>query len=237
MPDSDRSSPSLDDLREELGSVLRQPVPADDPVAHVRRLAWSTSIVISAFDRRGLRATLVGGGAIEFHAPGAYTTSDVDLVVDQRFDPNFRDDLALVFDDLGYARQGRHWLRDDMFVEVPGVRMSDPVEEHAIGEHLLRVVRAEVVLADRIVGFRHWGYTAYALQAAAMLDVIGPSIDETWLRRRLEREGALDAYDALAAMQRAESAVTERELESLLSRLRNRSGPTNTVDYADDDDD
>jgi hypothetical protein len=223
MPDA----PPLDNLRDELGAVLAEPLVPDDPVARVRRSARATSIVIDAFDRRGLRATLVGGGAIEFHAPAAYATDDVDLVIEQRFVPTFRADLAAVFAALGFTRRGRHWVRDGMFVEVPGVWMGDPVEEYQIGAHRLRVVRPgpEVVLADRIVGFRHWRYTGYAAQAIAMLGAFGDAIDEDWLRDRLRREGAEDAYDALLALQRSGERLHDADFEALLDSLAPNSRP------------
>jgi hypothetical protein len=229
MPDA----PPLDDLREELGAVLAEPVAPDDPVARVRRSARATSIVIDAFDRRGLRATLVGGAAIEFHAPAAYATDDVDLVIEQHFVPTFRADIEAVFGARGFTRPGRHWVREGMFVEVPGV-WGDPVEEYQIGSHRLRVVRPEVVLADRIVGFRHWRYTGYGAQAIAMLGAFSDAIDERWLRDRLRREGAEDAYDALLALQRTRERLHDADFEALLDSLAPSSRPR--LDARGDDD-
>lgn len=53
---------------------------ADEPV-HAKRILKAATIVEEAIRREGLEATLVGGGAVEIYAPGAYTTTDIDLVI------------------------------------------------------------------------------------------------------------------------------------------------------------
>ena len=65
-------------LRDALDRLLAQ-----DGVPHVERLALAAAIVSEALRARGLEATLVGGGAIEFYAPGSYATTDIDLVVER----------------------------------------------------------------------------------------------------------------------------------------------------------
>lgn len=48
-----------------------------DDRQHARRLVLATAVRSEAFRRYHCRATLVGGGAIEFYAPGAYRTDDI----------------------------------------------------------------------------------------------------------------------------------------------------------------
>ncbi len=50
---------------------------------------------------------------------------------------------------FGFARRGRHWVLEDLFVEVPGNWMPDPVDVIPVGPLTLRVVKREAVLADR----------------------------------------------------------------------------------------
>lgn len=47
--------------------------------------------------------------------------------------------------------------------------MAGPAEVVRVGEAELRVVKKEVVLRDRLVGFKHWKHTAYGEQAIDML--------------------------------------------------------------------
>lgn len=168
-----------------------------------------------------MQATLVGRGAIEFHASDVYTTSDIDLVVEGQS----RSDLDGALTELGFSRRGRHWVRGELFVEVPGNAMVDPVDVVAVGSLTLRVVRREVVLADRIIGFKHWRATAYGAQAIAMLALFGPSLDEPLLLERVRAEDAEDALRALRELAEGTGVVTEEQLQVLLRDLHSRHDP------------
>lgn len=200
----------------ELRALLDATLASGEP--HVEKLTVAAAVISEVLRRRGMRATLVGGGAIEYHASDVYTTSDIDLVVEGRS----RDELDAALTKFGFARQGRHWVLGELFVEVPGHRMVDPVDVIAVGPLTLRVVRREVGLADRIIGFKHWRATAYGAQAIALLALFGGSIDEGVLRDRLRAEDAEDALDALRELAARPGTVGERELEALLRRLQSR---------------
>jgi hypothetical protein len=204
------------DLREMLDAVL------SSDSDHATRLAKSAAIVCEALRRQGLEATVVGGAAIELHAPDAYATTDLDLVVTERFSVDWTATQARTFGALGFTRSARHWTRDDLYVEIPGRTMSDPVVVMRIEPFPLRVVAKEVVLADRIVGFKYWGVVDYGIQAIAMLDAFGSELDEQVLRHQLRREQAEDAYERLRRLAESDApADTERvakELEALRSR-------------------
>ena len=212
---------ALDDLAD-LRSLLYAAAtaqPAGDPVERVKQRALAAALVCEAFRRVGLRVTVVGGAAIEFHAPGAYATDDLDLVIEGGSDPRSRGDLERVFTALGFTPRGRHWGLGTLFVEVPSRTMEDPAAEYPVGGYTLRLARPEVVLADRVVGFRHWRYTAYGLQALAMLAAFGEAVDQAWLEARLRREDALAAYQALTKLQASGEMVNEVALQRLLERL------------------
>lgn len=204
------------DLREMLDTVLAS------ESHHATRLAKSAAIVCEALRREGLEATVVGGSAIELHAPDAYATHDLDLVVAQRFSIDWSAVQAQTFKALGFTRSARHWTRDDLYVEIPGRTMSDPVVVMQIGPFPLRVVAKEVVLADRIVGFKYWGVTDYGLHAVAMLTAFESELDGDVLQRHLERENALDAYLALRRLCDSGEAITDEALETVLRTLQDR---------------
>jgi hypothetical protein len=202
------------DLREMLDAVLAS------ESDHAPRLAKSAAIVCEALRREGLEATVVGGAAIELHAPDAYATTDLDLVVSARFSIDWSAVQARTFQALGFARSARHWVRDDLYVEIPGRTMSDPVVVMQIDPFPLRVVVKEVVLADRIVGFKYWRVTDYGLHALAMLTAFGSELDEDVLQRLLKRENAQDAHLALLRLRDSGEAVTDERLEAVLRDLR-----------------
>jgi hypothetical protein len=98
--------------------------------------------------------------------------------------------------------------------------MSDPVVVVHTGPFPLRVVAREVVLADRIVGYKYWGVTEYALQALAMLRTFGPELDEELLFRRLDGENARDAYAVLQRLAVASEPITHERLTAEMDALR-----------------
>jgi hypothetical protein len=202
------------DLREMLDAVLAS------ESDHATRLAKSAAIVCEALRREGLEATVVGGAAIELHAPDAYSTSDLDLVVSQRFGVDWAAVQMRVFQALGFVRNARHWVRDDLYVEIPGRTFNDPFVVMRIEPFPLRVVAKEVVLADRIVGFKYWGVTDYGLHAIAMLTAFGSELDEDTLEPHLEREKAQDAYVALRCLRESGEAITDEALEAILKGIR-----------------
>jgi hypothetical protein len=80
------------------------------------------------------------------------------------------------------------------------------------------VIRKEYVLADRIVGFRHWKYWAYGVEAMDMIRAFGADLDESALRAYLRREGSEDAYDDLRELAVAGTPVDEAAIERLWDR-------------------
>jgi hypothetical protein len=201
------------DLRRLLDDTLASDVP------HVERLTIAAAVISEVLRRDGMQATLVGGGAIEFHASDVYTTTDLDLVVEGP-----RDAVDGALTQFGFSRRGRHWVLGDLFVEVPGNWMSDPVDVVRVGSLSLRVVRREIVLADRIIGFKHWRTTAYGAQAAALLMLFGASLDERLLRNRLRDEGAEDALEALRRLIARGDTVDDASLARLLHEIHGGCG-------------
>jgi hypothetical protein len=211
---------TLDRLRDRLAEILA-PGLADEPVAHARQVAEVAGVLHSALTGRGLVPTLVGGSAIEIHAPGIYMSGDLDLVIE-----GARDVMASrdeVFQALGLTRVGRHWRRGDLFVEtVPGP-VAGPAEEVEVAGTTFRVVRKEVPLRDRLVGFKHWRHTAYGDQAIGMLIAFGEDLDMDWLEPELRREDALDALQELSILTSSDEPITHERLLALVDRLNQRS--------------
>jgi hypothetical protein len=195
------------DLRQALRDVV-----SNRELPHVERLTLVSAILSAALERAGMEAMLVGGGAIEFYAPQSYTTADIDLVVDRAT----REKLAPVFESLGLSRKDRHWLIGDIYVEVPGFRIDEPYEQFTVGPFQLRVIRKEIVLAERIIGFRYWKVWAYGVQAIDMIATFGAELDESVLRKRLREDQAEAAYELLREVGvSSEEPVTPEFLDRL----------------------
>ncbi len=158
-----------------------------------------------------MRVTLLGGGAIEFHAPDAYTTSDIDLAVE--FRP--RSELERVMRSLGFGRSARHWIMGDLYVEVPSNFVEDPVVTESVGPFELRVIRKEILLGERVVGFRRNKTWAHGLQAITLIRAFGSELDQAVLRKFLRKEGSEDGYELLRSLAESDAEITLQQLDAL----------------------
>src|SRR5258708_37961066 len=154
----------MSDLRGALDLLLETGM-TDDAIDHARQVGMVASIISQAFEAEGLRCTLVGGSAIEIYAPGILKSGDIDLVIEESRGASRRERLDPVFAALGFEEQGRHWKRRDLFVEVPSQFLEDPAELIRVGHFPINVIVKEVLLADRVIGFKQWRQTRYGQQA------------------------------------------------------------------------
>lgn len=196
---------------------------SNDPLEHAEQFAHVASILHDAFTKAGLRCTVVGGSAMEIHAPGVYVSGDMDVVVERLRSDAVRHDT--VFESLGFDREGRHWRMGDLFVEVPGTALSEPSELMRVGKFVFQIVKKEVILADRIIGYRQWGTLAYGQQAIDLLVAFGDEMDEDWLREKLFREGSVDALEPLTDLAASQRPIDRATLDDLLVRLRQGPKP------------
>jgi hypothetical protein len=209
-------------LRARLQIILAAGL-AKDPLAHAEQVAEIAGVLHEAFEPEGFSATLVGGSAIEIHAPGIYLSGDLDYVIDRTREGTKQ--VSEIFEALGFKKQaGRHWVLGDLFIEQVSSPVAGPTEEVRVGESVFRIVAKEVALRDRVVGFKHWEYTAYGQQALDMLAAFGEELDEGWLFDELRREDSLDALEALRELARSDKPVTDETLRELVDQLRGR-GP------------
>jgi len=209
-------------LRARLQMILAAGL-AKEPLAHAEQVAEIAGVLHEAFEPEGFSATLVGGSAIEIHAPGIYLSGDLDYVIDRTREGTKH--VSEIFEALGFKKQaGRHWVLGDLFIEQVSSPVAGPTEEVRVGQSVFRIVAKEVVLRDRVVGFKHWEYTAYGQQALDMLAAFGEELDEGWLFDELRRENSLDALKALRELARSDKPVTDETLRELVDQLRDR-GP------------
>lgn len=224
----------LDDLKSGIGTILSDES-LREPAAHSERMTLLVATISEALRRRGMVATLVGGGAVEFYAPEVYVTYDIDLVVESVSGVLDRGRLDAAFGDLGFTRQGRHWVRDDVFVEVPGSYLEDPFEQHRVGPYTLRVVRPEVVLVGRLVEFDQTGHTGHGAQAALLLQAMGDNWDDGLLRDLLSRERCGNVFGAIKRIVDSGQPVSDALLRDTWDQLRGRT-PRLDAEQPDEED-
>lgn len=133
-------------LRERLRAITSEG-PATNPRRHAEQVARIAGVLHEAFEAASLRVTLVGGSAIEVHAPGIYKSGDLDILVRAHGGRRRRTEVAAVFEGLGFRREGRLWWIDDFVVDEHGDDLEDEVEFMRLGDAVFEVLSKEAVLA------------------------------------------------------------------------------------------
>jgi hypothetical protein len=87
--------------RGRLEALAGEPDPA-------RKRLLALALVADRLRESGLEPILVGGAAVEFYTAGGYTTKDIDLAL-----PHGPETDA-AFADLGFTKEGRYWVREDL---------------------------------------------------------------------------------------------------------------------------
>jgi hypothetical protein len=167
-------------------------------------------LTAAAFSEAALEnAVLVGGTAVELHT-GSYRPTDIDLVGYTRSGS----DATLV--ELGFARNGRHWLftfndGETIAVEVPGDRLDDYALETprpidlALGR--LAVIGLNDLMMDRLL--QATGGELVTMEEAVRLAVAA--------YERIDWEG-LSARSGAAAQ---DGTLARAALQAVLASVRN----------------
>jgi len=75
--------------------------------------------VAAELKKKGIDTILVGGAVVSIYSEGAYRSGDLDFVLGSMFTKK----LPEAMDDIGFQKEGRHYIHPDcehLFVEFPG---------------------------------------------------------------------------------------------------------------------
>lgn len=128
---------------------------AEEPDLARRRLV-ALALVADRLAEDGIEPILVGGAALELYTAGGYATGDVDLAL-----PN-APEVDRAFADLGFSKQGRFWVREelDLLFEAPAPAglpgETAPRTELDVEGLRVVVIGIEDLLLDRLRAAVHW---------------------------------------------------------------------------------
>lgn len=168
----------------DLVSRLAEAAAIADPL---KRRLFVVGVITAALAPGGVRPVLIGGGAVEYYTFGGYATKDIDLAVsDHQL-------LAEVMAGLGFQRQGRFWLREDLdaLVEAPASDLAGEeapltiVETGGLNCYILGI---EDLIIDRLNGYVHWHWQDDRRWVERLIELHGPMLDWAYLRRRAVSE-------------------------------------------------
>ncbi len=151
-----------------------------DPDRLVRQIRVEAAIS-EELGPSGLWPVVVGGAAVEFYTRGAYTTVDVDMIVEGlgAIDPVLR---ALGFSRLAGAAYGHAAL--DVVVDLPPeplVGDAGRVVGVDVGGRTARIIGLEDIMADRLRTAVYWSDSASREWAVQMMAAQWEHVDWAYL--------------------------------------------------------
>ena len=170
----------------------------DDEQDPRKRRLIALGLLTKALAPHGIEPILVGGGALEFYTAGGYATSDVDLAL-----PSCPE-VDAAFADMGFAKEGRYWVRDDLDLLFEAPAPAGLPDENASRTEVevdgLRVVviGIEDLLLDRLRAWVHWQSGEDERWARRLALLYGDRFDWQYLRDRTKQ--VVEEADAVAQL-------------------------------------
>lgn len=162
---------------------------ADEPDLARRRLV-ALALVANRLAEDGIEPILVGGAALELYTAGGYATGDVDLAL-----PSIPA-VDRAFADLGFAKRGRFWVREDLdlLFEAPAPAglpgETAPRSEIEVEGLRVVVIGVEDLLLDRVRAAVHWKSDEDRRWARRLAHLYAEKIDWSYLRDKTEAVAA-----------------------------------------------
>lgn len=148
---------------------------------------------------------LVGGAAVEFYTQGGYSTSDIDMIAEGG------PALRRVMEQLGFERQGKDFLNEDLkiYVEFPGrhLKPTETTRTIQLGDQTLSIISVEDLVVDRLCAFKYWKSAIDGINAILLLE--NEEVDEAHLTQRVKEE---DVVDALQVVLKVRENVIRKKL-------------------------
>jgi len=186
----------------ELKERLEQASVIDNPM---KRRLWILAVLTEAMKTIGERPVLIGGEALEYYTLGGYTTGDIDIALPSR------KEVDEIFSDLGFHKQGRYWIREDIdaLIEAPTPDLAGedaPLVEVEIEDMRCYIIGIEDLIIDRLNGYVHWHWEDDGRWVKRLLSLHGREINKEYLFRKAREQATEEAltkiYQELEADER-----------------------------------
>lgn len=168
----------------------------------LRRKLIALGILTDQLKPAGLTPVLVGGTAVEFYTAGGYATKDVDLALPT----SSKVDSA--FTALGFRREGRFWVRDDLdlLFEAPADNLAGedaPRTDIIVDGWRVVILGVEDLILDRLRAAVHWKSEEDMRWARRLAALYSDRVNWAYLRRRAsDRPDELQALNQITDVQK-----------------------------------
>lgn len=161
----------------------------------LKRQLLMVALITKLLDEKGKSPPIIiGGCALSYYSREVYFTSDIDLAYPDREALNF------VLIDIGFKKQGRYWVNENlkMLIEVPASSLAGEdslIEVVEVGEGLqCRVIGLEDLIIDRLNAFKYWKSETDGEMVELLIQRYGYELDWDYL----ERKAALPENDTFS---------------------------------------
>ena len=139
---------------------------------------------------------IVGGHAVELYTMSAYSTSDIDLVIQDKVP------FERVLAEWGFKKEGRVWWDSELGIAIDliavdiqrGQEQVVPIRIHDFSAYVLRI---EEIIIDRLAAYVHWQSQEDCDWAKFMLLTHLNEIDINYIKQRAQEEGVLPVLNTM----------------------------------------
>jgi hypothetical protein len=180
-----KTSPEYKELREERDSFKRKML--------------FLGLLTKTLKQNGVGAILVGGQAIDLYTAGTFSTTDIDLVVDNRAI------AEKLLNRFGFGKEANGlWLSKDLIVVVQVISQSysgdsEKLRRFKVKDYELIVAAPEDLIQNRLYSAKFWKSNTQRdmEESIALLKIFADSIDNPYLDK-LAKENDIEDYLAKA---------------------------------------
>ncbi|MBI5410208.1 MAG: hypothetical protein HZA14_12675 [Nitrospirae bacterium] len=151
----------------------------------LKRQLLTAALITSLLERQGKPAPIViGGCALSYYSREVYFTADLDLAYADR------EALDAVLKELGFRKEGRYWVSEElkMAVEAPAsslVGEDSPIEIVELTEGLqCTIIGIEDLIIDRLNACKHWKSEMDCEMAELLVRRYSKELDWTYLEKK-----------------------------------------------------
>ena len=159
-----------------------------------RKRIFFLGVLTSKLKESGVNSILVGGEAIDLYTAGNFSTSDIDLVVDNKAI------TERLLNRFGFGKQGNGlWFNSDLNIVVQVIDQSysgdpDRLKKFKVKNYELRVAAPEDLIQNRLYSAKFWKSNPQRdmEESIALLQIFADSIDNSYLDKLAKENDIVD---------------------------------------------
>ena len=159
-----------------------------------RKRIFFLGVLTSKLKESGVDVILVGGEAIDLYTAGNFSTSDIDLVVDNKAI------TEKLLNKFGFGKQGNGlWFNSDLNVVVQVIDQPysgdpDRLKKFKVKNYELRVAAPEDLIQNRLYSAKFWKSNTQrdVEESIALLKIFADSIDNSYIDKLAKEHDIVD---------------------------------------------